>query len=217
MRFNVANRRVHYWLALALLLPGLLVVCTGLLLQVKKQLAWVQPPEQRGTAGDPAIPLDVMLRAAATVPGAGVSSWDDIQRIDVRPSRGLAKVWTATGYEVQVDLRSGAVLQSAYRRSDVIESLHDGSFFGDAAKLGLFLPAGLVLLSLYLTGTWMLVQPWAARRRVAARRAQRDGGAVRAGDSRCAAAGRFRPGPLDGAVRRDALHAQLDSEVDQRE
>ena len=173
MRFNVANRCVHFWLALGLLLPGLLVVSSGLLLQVKKHVAWVQPPEQRGTAGVPTIPLDVMLRATATVPEAGVSSWDDVQRIDVRPSRGVAKVWTATGYEVQVDLRSGAVLQSAYRRSDVIESLHDGSFFGDTAKLALFLPAGLALLSLYLTGTWMLLQPWNARRRVAARRLRR--------------------------------------------
>jgi hypothetical protein len=169
MRFNVANRRVHYWLAVGLLLPGLLVVGTGLMLQVKKQWTLVQPPEQRGSTGVPTIALEAMLRAAATVPQAGVSSWDDVQRIDVRPSRGIAKVWTATGYEVQVDLRSGTVLQSAYRRSDVIESLHDGSFFGDATKLWLFLPAGLVLLTLYLTGSWMLLQPWIARRRVAAR------------------------------------------------
>ena len=173
MRFNVANRRVHYWLALGLLLPGLLVVTTGLLLQLKKQWSWVQPPERRGEVGLPTISLEVMMRAAAQAGGAGVTTWDDVQRIDVRPSRGVAKVWTATGYEVQVDLRTGAVLQSTYRRSDLIESLHDGSFFGDVAKLGLFLPAGLVLLSLYVTGTWMLLQPWVARRRVAARRRAR--------------------------------------------
>lgn len=170
MRFNVANRRVHYWLALGLVLPGLVVVSTGLLLQVKKQVAWVQPPEQRGTTGAPTVTLDTMLRAAVSVPDAGVSSWDDVQRIDVRPSRGVAKVWTATGYEVQVDLRSGAVLQSAYRRSDLIESVHDGSYFGETAKLGIFLPAGAVLFVLYMTGAWMLLQPWMARRRVAVRR-----------------------------------------------
>ena len=33
------------------------------------------------------------------------------------------------------------------RRSDLIESIHDGSYFGgDWTKLGLFLPAGIVLL-----------------------------------------------------------------------
>lgn len=170
MRLNVANRRVHYWLALGLLLPGLLVVTTGLLLQMKKQWAWVQPPEQRGSAGVPGLALDEMLRTVAAVPEAGVTSWEDVQRIDVRPSRGIAKVWTATGYEVQVDLRTGEVLQSAYRRSDLIESLHDGSFFGAMTKLWLFLPAGLVLFTLYLTGSWMLLQPWIARRRVALRR-----------------------------------------------
>lgn len=170
MRLNVANRRVHYWLACALLMPGLLVVSSGLLLQLKKQLAWVQPPEQRGSTDTPRIPLDGVLEAARRVPGAGVATWADVQRIDLRPGRGLAKVWTASGFEVQVDLGTGAVLQSAYRRSDLIESLHDGSFFGDVTKLVLFLPAGGVLLMLYLTGGWMLLQPWLARRRVAARR-----------------------------------------------
>jgi hypothetical protein len=45
------------------------------------------------------------------------------------------------------------VLQTAYRRSDSIESVHAGSFFaGHWTKLGLFLPAGIVLLLLSLSG-----------------------------------------------------------------
>lgn len=45
---------------------------------------------------------------------------------------------------------------SKYRRSDLIESIRDGSFFGgDWVKLGLFLPAGLVLLLLWFSGLWM--------------------------------------------------------------
>ncbi len=72
-----------------------------------------------------------------------VDGWDDVNRLDVRPGRGVVKVWLHNGYEVQVDLGTGAVLQTAYRRSDLIESIHDGSFFaGDWTKLGLFLPDG---------------------------------------------------------------------------
>ena len=72
-----------------------------------------------------------------------VQCWDDVNRLDVRPGRGVVKAWLMNGYEVQVDLGTGRVLQTAYRRSDLIESIHDGSFFaGDWTKLGLFLPVG---------------------------------------------------------------------------
>ena len=78
-----------------------------------------------------------------------------------------------SGWEVQVDLGSGRVLQTAYRRSDLIESIHDGSFFGgDWAKLGLFLPSGVVLLLLWCGGMWMWWVPFIAKRRMAARRAR---------------------------------------------
>jgi hypothetical protein len=84
----------------------------------------------------------------------------------VRPGKGVAKVWTQNGWEVQVDLGSARVLHSAYRRSDLIESLHDGSWFHEHAKLWLFFPAGLTLLVLWLTGMYLFVLPiWVRKRR----------------------------------------------------
>ncbi len=79
-----------------------------------------------------------------------MSGWKDIERIDVRPGHGAAKVQCKNHWEVQIDLSTGDVLSSTYRRSDLIESLHDGSFFSDAAKLWIFLPNGLILLALCL-------------------------------------------------------------------
>ena len=38
MRFNVLNRKVHYWAAAFIALPILVIIGSGLLLQVKKQL-----------------------------------------------------------------------------------------------------------------------------------------------------------------------------------
>ena len=94
-----------------------------------------------------------------------VQTWDDVNRLDVRPGRGVVKAWLMNGYEVQVDLGTGRVLQTAYRRSDLIESIHDGSFFaGDWTKLGLFLPSGIVVLLLWLSGLWMWWVPFAAKR-----------------------------------------------------
>lgn len=166
MPFNVLNRKVHYWASFIVALPLLVMIGSGLLLQSKKHWAWVQPVEHRGTGTVPSIGLEGILASLRTVPGMGVASWDDVNRLDVRPGRGLVKAWLMNGYEVQVDLGTGRVLQTAYRRSDLIETIHDGSFFaGDWTKLGLFLPAGLTLFLLWLSGLWMWWVPFIAKRR----------------------------------------------------
>lgn len=168
MRLNILTRRLHRWGAIAIGLPIVLVICTGLLLQTKKQLPWVQPAEQRTDATVPAVEWGYVLAAARGIPEAGVESWADIDRVDVRPGKGLLKVVTNSRWEVQLRLDDGTVLQTAYRRSDLIESLHDGSFFGDNVKLWVFLPAGLVLFALWLTGVWLWLLPYTVRRRRAA-------------------------------------------------
>jgi hypothetical protein len=171
--FNVLNRKIHYWIGFGAALPMLVMILSGLLLQAKKQSTWVQPAEMRGTGSSPAIEFEAILAAVKTVPGMNVQSWDDVNRMDVRIARGVAKVWLMNGYEVQVDTGTGAVLQTAYRRSDLIESIHDGSFFGgDWTKLGLFLPAGIVVLLLWISGMWMWWVPFIAKRRVKAARAK---------------------------------------------
>jgi uncharacterized iron-regulated membrane protein len=166
MTFVSTLRKLHYWATAFVAAPLLVIVSTGLLLQVKKQWDFVQPPEHRGEGASPSIDLEAILTAARSAPEAGVATWDDVRRVDVRPDRGLAKVWTRTGHEVQVDLSDGAVLHVAVRRSDLIESLHDGSFFGgDGVKLFVFLPAGAVLLFMWFSGLWLFVYPFVARRR----------------------------------------------------
>jgi hypothetical protein len=164
--FNVLNRKVHYWASFVVALPLLAIIATGVLLQLKKQSTWIQPAEQRGTGTVPQVGLDRILEQAMLAPEAGVTGWDDIDKLDLRPSKGVGKVILHNGWEVQIDLGTGAVLQTAYRRSDLIESLHDGSFFGgDWTKLGLFLPAGVGLLLLWLGGMWMWWVPFSAKRR----------------------------------------------------
>lgn len=172
MHFNVANRKVHYWASFMAATPLLIIITSGILLQTKKQWSWVQPAEQRGTGTVPAITFDHILASLRSVPNLGVRGWNDVDRLDVRPGRGVAKVTLKSRWEVQVDLGSGRVLQTAYRRSDLIESIHDGSFIaGDWTKLGLFLPAGVTLLLLWTSGVWMVwVQLNGKRKRRAVRR-----------------------------------------------
>lgn len=146
--------------------PIIVIIASGLLLQVKKQVAWIQPAEVKGSGKSPEISLQKILESAKTVPEAKIETWDDVNRLDVRPSKGMVKVRAENDWEIQIDLSNGEVLQSAYRRSDIIESIHDGSFFHDYVKLWLFLPAGICLLALWLTGIYMFFQPrWARWRR----------------------------------------------------
>jgi len=99
-------------------------------------------------------------------PEVGISGWEDIDRFDVRPSKGMMKVRLEDGREVQIDLSDGRILQIEHRRTDLIESLHDGSWFGgDVSKLGLFLPAAIILLGMWITGIWMFWAPIPIRRR----------------------------------------------------
>jgi uncharacterized iron-regulated membrane protein len=163
---RIWNRRLHRWVAVAVALPFLIVAATGVLLQLKKQVAWVQPPEQQGS--DPGsgvtIGFEHILAAARSAPAAGITSWADVDRLDVRPGKGLIKVQGTSRWEVQVDAATGDVLQVAYRRSDLLESIHDGSFFHPLAKLGVFLPAGMLVLTLWVTGIYLFLLPHRVRR-----------------------------------------------------
>lgn len=164
--FNVLNRKTHHWASFAATVPLLVIIASGLLLQMKKHWSWVQPVEHRGTGTAPSISLEQILASVKSVPELGVGGWADVDRLDVRPARGVVKVTLKSRWEVQVDLATGQVLQTAYRRSDLIESIHDGSvFLGDWTKLGLFLPAGVVLLFLWVSGMWMVWVQFAGKRR----------------------------------------------------
>lgn len=166
MKFNLLNRKIHYWASAIVALPILIVIVSGLFLQTKKQFQWIQPAEIRGTGKTAEVSLPQVLEISKSVADAEIKSWDDISRIDVRPSRGMLKVTAKNHWEIQIDTETGAILQTAYRRSDIIESIHDGSFFHDAVKMWIFLPSGIVLLGLWLTGIYLFILPiWVKRRR----------------------------------------------------
>lgn len=157
-------RKLHRWGALIALLPLLLVIVTGLLLQVKKQVAWIQPVSQKGSSSTLSLSWERILEISRSVTEASVSDWSDISRIDIRPGSGMIKVNCANHWELQIDAATGAILSSTYRRSDWIEQLHDGSFFSETAKLIVFLPNGLILLGLWLTGVYLWWLPIGAKR-----------------------------------------------------
>lgn len=153
---------MHRWGVVVVLLPFLVVVVTGILLQLKSELDWVQPPTQQGTGLNlpTQLSFDDILATAQTVPEAEISSWDDVDRLDVRPGKGIIKVRSQNRWELQLDWQTGELLQSSYRRNELIESLHDGSWFHENARLGIFLPAAIVVFILWLTGVYLFGLPY---------------------------------------------------------
>lgn len=165
MPFNprVFNRKMHRLGAIVIAAPLLLVIVTGILLQLRKELAWVQPPTQKGKGKTPTVSMEQILNATKSVSQAGVNSWSDIERVDVRPRDGIVKVQCKSQWEVQVDFQTGEVLQSAIRRSDLIEAIHQGTWFSDGARLYVFLPAGVVLLGLWASGLYLWFLLWSVK------------------------------------------------------
>lgn len=165
MKFPKLNRKVHSWGAIISSIPILIVIVTGIILLLKKDVDWIQPSTERGSGGAPTLAFNAVLAAAKTVPEAEISSWDDIDRLDVRPGKAVIKIRSNNRWEIQIDHQTGEILKTAYRRSDLIESLHDGSWFHDLAKLWVWLPCAVILLVLWLTGIYLFFQPILARRK----------------------------------------------------
>jgi len=163
MKLSKLNRDVHRWGSILIALPVAVIIVTGVILQLKKESAWVQPPTRQGSSSELSLSFDQILTATQGVPEAEVENWDDIDRLDVRPGKGMLKVRCKNGWEVQLDANSGIVLQVAYRRSDLIESIHDGSFFHDSFKFWVFLPTALVLGTLWVTGIYLFFLPYYAK------------------------------------------------------
>lgn len=165
IKWHILNRKVHYWGAIICALPVIIIICTGMLLVFKKQSSWIQPLSQKGQATVPTISYHELLEVVKSHPDVGIISWEDIERLDVRPSKGIIKVRGKNKIEIQVDHTTGEILQIAKRRSDVIEAIHDGSFFHEYVKFGIFFPSAIILLILWITGIYLFLLPYLRKRK----------------------------------------------------
>jgi len=159
LKLNKQLRKIHYWISPFIFIPILIILSTGILLQLKKQSDWIQPPIQQGVSNVPSIEFEEMLEVAKSVPEAEINSWGDINRIDVRPEKGISKIRSNNQWEIQIDNQTNEILSVEYRRSDMIESIHDGSFFTDYVKFGWFLPTAVLLIFMSISGIYMFLLP----------------------------------------------------------
>lgn len=164
MKLNKKIRQVHYWISPFIIVPVMLIFTTGVLLQLKKQSNWIQPSIEK-TSPNKLTMLISYLEAAKSVPEANIKSWEDINRIDIRPDKGIAKIRSNNHWEIQIDSETAEIFSVNYRRSDIIESVHDGSFFTDYVKFGWFLPTGILLIVVSISGIYMFLLPLMIKRK----------------------------------------------------
>lgn len=158
----------HRWTGVVAAIFILHVAVTGVLLIVKKRFPSLQPPTCSGAPGGVAdfITLQRLFEAAARSGHAAFATPEDIDRIDFQPGKRVFKVLSAHGYEeLQVDAVSGAILSHDWRPSDLIEDLHDGSWFGDWVHAGPWILVPIALIFLSVSGIYLWIEPLLRKRR----------------------------------------------------
>lgn len=157
-------RKWHRYFGLSIALFLLISALTGILLAWKKNVEVLQPPTQKGSTMDLLEwrPVEELAgKALMAVDSLGLGA-DNFDRIEYRPTKGIAKVIFDTGsWEVQIDATSLEVLSVAKRHSDWIEHLHDGSIISETFKLISMNILGVGLIILLVTGFWLW---WGPRR-----------------------------------------------------
>ena len=153
---------LHKWLGIVLCLIFINISVTGLLLLEKKKCDWIQPPTQKGQEGKPAdfVTIQAAVDAVLDCNHPDFATEDAIDRIDVRPGKRVYKVLSKTNYaEIQIDAITGQVLSTATRQSDLLEQLHDGSWFGEWAHAMLMPLVAVANIVLALTGLYLWLGP----------------------------------------------------------
>lgn len=154
-----------------------MIAVTGILLLVKKDFDWLQPPTQKGAESDlaaaPFLPLAVIFDIASEF--EHFRTIDDIDRIDFRPGKRVHKLRSKHDHwELQIDAVTGTVLSRERRRSDLIEQIHDGSFFADIVHGWVMPGVAIALVLMAVTGIYIWWFPIQTRRRRRRARAQVD-------------------------------------------
>jgi len=157
----------HRFIGTALAFFVVVSASTGILLGWKKNVNLLQPAERKGTAAELArwVTLDAIVRSASHAVDSVLGRPLDVDKLDVRPDKGIVKVLFKEGYwEVQVDGATGKPLSVSRRHSDWIEKIHDGSIIGDIFKITYTNVLGWGLLILSLSGFWLWYGPKVVRK-----------------------------------------------------
>lgn len=158
-------RRLHKFVAIPLCFVMLLLGVTGLLLTWKSELKF-SPPTEKVSKNNQLISISqIELSAIQFIDSLHLDN--TINRIDYRPSKGIAKIRFENHFtELQIDCYSGKIVSSKQRTADIIEMIHDGSIIdfvfkseSENVKLVYSSIASLGLILLSISGFLLWLKP----------------------------------------------------------
>ena len=158
-------RRLHKTIAIPLVVFLFLIGVTGLLLTWKDELK-LKPPSQNIVQQQNLIGLKSIEDIAKNYSDS-LNLDNTINRIDYRPSKGIAKVRFEYHFtELQINCYTGDIISVKQRTADIIEMIHDGSiidylFKSDShyTKLLYSTLTSLGLIILSISGFMMWLRP----------------------------------------------------------
>lgn len=168
-------RFIHRKIAICLFALFFILSTTGFLLGWKKKTGLLAPT-QKGISTNHAdwLSIDSLHKLAVQYlhDSVNINLSGELDRIDIRPSKGIAKfVFKNHYWGLQMDCSTGRLLLIEKRNSDLIEDIHDGTIldrlFGtdESAMLGYTTIMGISLFMLTLTGFWLWYGPKKLRKR----------------------------------------------------
>ncbi len=159
-------RRFHKFIAVPMVFFMFLLGTTGLLLTWKTELK-LQPPSQSSNNLDQSLISLSIIEQNAINYADSLQLTTTINRIDYRPSKGIAKVRFENHFtELQIDCYTGKIISAKQRTDNIIEMIHDGSildylFRNDSENVKLLYSSitsiGLILLA--FSGFWLWLKP----------------------------------------------------------
>lgn len=159
-------RVFHRWLGIPLIIFFFIIGITSILLAWKKKVELLPPTtkSQSEIKENWISPAEMISVAQYAMDSLGEST--EVDRIDIRPDKGIAKVTFKTHFsEVQVDGFTGDILSVDTRHSDWIEKVHDGSIIDyywtgeEGAKLTYSTLTSLGLIFMSISGFYLWYFP----------------------------------------------------------
>lgn len=169
------TRSIHRLLGISLFVFFMIIAITGALLGWKKDLAWMQSKTVTGTSQSLSnwMSIESLTRVAQEyMVKEHPELSPTVDRIDVRPRKGIVKIsFTEHYHGLQIDGATGMILLDEYRRADLVENIHDGSWLDDRLGSGrsfkLFYTSvlSMALLGFTLSGFWLWYGPKRMRKK----------------------------------------------------
>lgn len=162
---NILIRKTHRWLSIAAAIPLLLILVTGLFLNLSPKITLLQPNPPTSKNASVQISFEDIFRISSAIAEAEIKSWSDITQIEMRPKLGVIRVRSKNYWEIQLDSSTGEILSSARRWKTIFVIIHSGDWFGEWARYGVFFPTALASVFLTLTGILLFFIPYLNKRK----------------------------------------------------